>query len=98
MRRGAGRCFFQHANCSVKVRILLEARVEEYEICYRRVKSVNELVVNGVVYDEKKGVIEFAHNLSAVVDGHTIEAGLSDDSYSYIMFDGECLANKQRLI
>ena len=88
----------RHANCSVKVRILLEARVEEYEICYRRVKSVNELVVNGVVYDEKKGVIEFAHNLSAVVDGHTIEAGLSDDSYSYIMFDGECLANKQRLI
>ena len=88
----------RHANCSVKVRILLEARVEEYEICYRRVKSVNELVVNGVVYDEKKGVIEFAHNLSAVVDGHTIEAGLSDDSYSYIMFDGECLANKLRLI
>ena len=88
----------RHANCSVKVRILLEARVDEYEICYRRVKSVNELVVNGVVYDEKKGVIEFAHNLSAVVDGHTIEAGLSDDGYSYIMFDGECLANKQRLI
>ncbi len=88
----------RRANRSVKVRILLEARVEEYEICYRRVKSVNELVINGVVYDEKKGVIEFAHNLSAVVDGHTIEAGLSDDSYSYIMFDGECLANKQRLI
>ena len=88
----------RRANRSVKVRILLEARVEEYEICYRRVKSVNELVINGVVYDEKKGVIEFAHNLSAVIDGHTIEAGLSDDSYSYIMFDGECLANKQRLI
>ena len=88
----------RRANRSVKVRILLEARVEEYEICYRRIKSVNELVINGVVYDEKKGVIEFAHNLSAVVDGHTIEAGLSDDSYSYIMFDGECLANKQRLI
>ncbi len=88
----------RRANRSVKVRILLEARVEQYEICYRRVKSVNELVINGVVYDEKKGVIEFAHNLSAVVDGHTIEAGLSDDSYSYIIFDGECLANKQRLI
>lgn len=55
-------------------------------------------MINGIVYDEKKGVLEFAHNLSAVVDGHTIEAGLSDDCYSYIMFDGECLANKQRLI
>ena len=88
----------RRADRSVKVRILLEVRVEEYEICYRRVKSVNELVINGIVYDEKKGVLEFAHNLSAVVDGHKIEAGLSDDSYSYIMFDGECLANKQRLI
>lgn len=88
----------RRADRSVKARILLEARVEDYEICYRRVKSVNELVINGIVYDEKKGVIEFPHNLSAVVDGHTIEAGLSDDSYSYIMFDGEYLASKQRLI
>ena len=88
----------RRADRSVKSKVLLEARVEGYEICYRRVKSVNELVINGIVYDEKKGVIEFAHNLSAVVDGHIIEAGLSDDSYSYIMFDGECLANKQRLI
>ena len=88
----------RRANRSFKVKILLEARVENYEICYRRIKSVNELVINGIVYDEKKAVIEFAHNLSALVDGHTIEAGLSDDSYSYIMFDGECLAKKQRLI
>lgn len=88
----------RRADRSVKARILLEARVEDYEICYRRVKSVNELVINGVVYDEIKGIIEFTHNLSAVVDGHTVEAGLSDDSYSYIMFDGECLANKRRLI
>ena len=88
----------RNADREVKAKILLKTRVEGYEICYRRVKSVNELVINGVVYDEIKGVIEFAHNLSAVVDGHTIEAGLSEDSYSYIMFDGQCLANKQRLI
>ena len=88
----------RNADREIKAKILLKTRVEGYEICYRRVKSVNELVINGVVYDEIKGVIEFAHNLSAVVDGHTIEAGLSEDSYSYIMFDGQCLANKQRLI
>ena len=72
-------------------------RVEGYEICYRRVKRVNELVINGIIYDEIKEVIEFPHTLSAV-DGHTIEAGLSEDSYSYITFDGECLVNKHRLI
>ena len=88
----------RHADRSTKSRILLEAKVEGYEICYRRVKNVNELVINGLVYDEKKAVIEFPHTLSALVDGHTIEAGLSDDSYSYIMFDEECLINKQRLI
>lgn len=88
----------RRANRSIKAKILLEARAEDYEICYRRVKSVNELVINGIVYDEKKGVLEFSHNLSAVVDGHTIEAGLSEDSYSYILFDGQCLANKRRLI
>ena len=88
----------RNADRDVKAKILLKTRVQDYDICYRRVKSVNELVINGVVYDEIKGVIEFAHNLSAVVDGHTIEAGLSEDSYSYIMFDGQCLANKQRLI
>ena len=88
----------RHADRSTKSRILLEAKVEGYEICYRRVKNVNELVINGLVYDEKKAVIEFPHTLSALVDGHTIEAGLSDDSYSYIMFDEECLTKKQRLI
>lgn len=88
----------RHADRSVKSRIFLEAHVEGYDICYRRVKSVNELIINGIVYDEIKGVIEFTHNLSAVIDGHTIEAGLSEDCYSYITFDGECLLNKQRLI
>lgn len=88
----------RRADRSVKAKILLEARVEGYEICYRRVKSVNELVINGIVYDEIKGVVEFTHTLSAVIDGHTVEAGLSEDSYSYITFDGECLVNKLRLI
>ena len=95
---GVGDNPVRRADRSVKVKILLETRVEGYEICYRRVKRVNELVINGIVYDEIKGVIEFPHTLSAAVDGHTIEAGLSEDSYSYITYDGECLVNKHRLI
>jgi len=82
----------------VKSRILLEARVQGYQICYRRVKSTNELVINGRVYDEKKGIIEFAHKLCATVDGHEIEAGYDSDSYSYILFDGEMIQRKIRLI
>lgn len=88
----------RHADYSVKSKVLLETTIAEYMICYRRVKSVNELVINNFVYDEKKGIIEFPHNLSAVIDNHTIEAGYDEDSYSYILFDGERIVEKKRLI
>ena len=80
-----------------KHRMLLEARRGGYHIQYVRVKHVNELVVNGVVYDEHKGVFEFAHCLLAVVNGHEIEAGLTHNSESYIMLDGRLLEKKGRL-
>lgn len=81
-----------------KEKILLSVGVKDFCIIYRRIKFVNELVVNGMVYDEKKAVLEFLHNLSAVIDGHTVEAGYSDDAYSYIRFDGQTVARKRRLI
>lgn len=81
-----------------KSRILLEATVQQYHICYRRVKSVNELVINGRVYDEKKGIFEFEHQLCALVDGHSIKVGMDDQSHSYILFDGDIIKRKKRLI
>ena len=86
------------ADLSKKGRILLRATAENYTIVYRRFKCVNELIVNGKVYDEKKAVIEVAHNLCAVVDDHTIEAGLDEDSRSYIRFDGFTVAEKDRIV
>ncbi len=74
---------------SKKGKVFLEADVEGYKIIYRRVGFVNELVVNGYVYDEMKAVLEFAHKLTAHIDGHTIEAGLQKDDVVYINFDGE---------
>jgi len=62
------------------------------------VRHVNELVVNGDVYDERRGIIEFEHRLTAVIDGHTIEAGLDRESFSYLLFDGEEISRKRRLI
>lgn len=81
-----------------KHRVLLKAQVQGYEIVYRRIRSVNELVINGLVYDEKKGIIEFAHRLTASVGSHIIEAGLNEDSYSYILFDGTEIKRKKRTI
>ena len=47
---------------------------------------------------KRRGIIEFAHNLSAIIDSHKIEAGYDEDSYSYIIFDGERIAEKRRII
>ncbi len=88
----------RESDTPVKARILLETEKAGYKICYRRVKAVNELVINGRVYDEKKGILEFAHRLCATVDGHSFEAGLDKDDCSYIIMDGTLLKSKKRWI
>lgn len=82
---------------NIKQKILLQAVVEGYSIGYRRVKSTNELIINGNIYDEKKGVVELAHTLVAIVDNDRIEAGF-DSAHSFIKFDGELVDKKLRLI
>lgn len=86
------------ADLSKRARILLETETKDFKICYRRLKSTNELIVNGYIYDTKKAVMEFEHSLFASVGGHKIEAGLDEQSYSYIKLDGEILAEKRRMI
>lgn len=83
---------------SDKGRVLLEATADKYDIVYRRQKAVNELVINGSVYDEIKGILEFEHSLTASLGGHRIEAGLDEDGYSYILFDKRRVAEKKRTV
>ncbi len=86
------------ADMDVKARTLLEAEATGYRIVYRRVKKTNELVVNGRVYDEYEALVELPHSLTAVIDGHKIEARCDETSHMYITFDGEQLAKKIRII
>lgn len=86
----------RRADTETKFRVLLEARVDNYHICYRRIKHTNELVINGNVYAELKGIIESAHILGAVVDGHIIEASFNG-THSIIEFDEKLVAKKLRL-
>ncbi len=88
----------RRTDSSVKSRILLAAKVEEYDIVYRRRRSVNELVINGWIYDEIRGVIEFEHSLTASLGGHHIEVGLDSNDYSYILFDDKRVAEKRRIL
>ena len=86
------------ADPDAKNKILLEAMTPDYNICYRRVGRVNELVINGYVYSEIKGIFEFEHTLRAVLDGHAIEAGLDDLNCSFITLDDRILNYKQRML
>ena len=85
------------ADFSVKHKVLLSADVEGRSIVYRRVKRVNELVVDGNVYAEYKAVLEFPHTLTVNIDGKLISAGY-DGINSFIDVGGNRIAKKIRLI
>lgn len=80
-----------------KARVLAETDAFGHHICYRRVKRVNELIVDNYVYADVEMMIESAHALNAVVDGHVIQAGFDGAAHSFIRVDGETFAKKLRL-
>ncbi len=86
------------ADTEVKAKVFLEAESNGHKITYRRVKRVNELVIDGNVYAEMEALIESAHVLQAFVDGHLIQVGTDNTSHSFIIVDNETLARKLRLI
>ncbi len=85
------------ADNNVKSRVLLESNELGLSIVYRRVKKVNELVINGNVYDEIEALFEVAHSLKAEIDGHQIEVGYDGKLYSYLIIDGQLVTRKLRL-
>ena len=78
-----------------KVRVLLEETYGTYHISYRRVKRLNQLVINNYIYDEVEHLIEPPHNLSAVLDGNHIEVGY-DSVNSYLKVNGKIIKKKIR--
>lgn len=88
----------RRADNTVKARILLEAEANGKKIVYRRVNHVNELVIDGDVYDEIEGIVEFEHTLRARLDGHVYEARFDGAAHSRIYVDGVEIAKKLRLV
>ena len=90
--------YLRPAETNVKERIFLETDTAGHHVCYRRVGRVNELVIDGFVYDEYVKLMEFSHELSADVGGYNITAGFdSKTAESYIAVDGICIDKKRRL-
>lgn len=85
------------ADTSVKARTLLESDANGRHIVYRRVKRVNELVIDGYVYADIEMLVEAAHALSATLDGHVYQVGYDGASHSYLRVDGKTVERKMRL-
>lgn len=83
------------ADTTVKHRVLAEATFGSLQICYRRVKRTNELVINGKVYDEYTAVAEMPHVIEANVSGYNVAAGLNN-SRSFIAVNGTVIVEKMR--
>ena len=76
------------ADFSAKSRVLLQQTVQGYDVCYRKVGKVYELVINSMVYDvSEAGMGNRVHELSCMLDGHEIKAGTGADSHMYIKMD-----------
>ena len=90
-------CAIRTAEKNIKSRTLLEGRAFGHTVVYRRVKKVNELVIDGDVYDEYTALFETAHSLKATIDGHEIEMGYDGKLYSYFKIDGKLASKKIRL-
>ena len=86
------------ADTEVKSRTLLEAEALGHHIVYRRVKRVNELVIDGRVYDEYEALVEHPHTLCAFVGGHKFEVKYDNFSFMYIFADGQQVAKKMRIL
>lgn len=85
------------ADTNVRSRVLLEADAAGHHICYRRVKRINELVIDGYVYADVEMLMETAHALTAQMDGHVFQAGFDGVAHSYIRVDGVQVVRKLRL-
>ena len=81
----------------VKCRVFVEAESNGMHIIFRRVKRTNELVINGCVYDEYVALAEFAHTLTAHINGHKVEAIYDGTSSVRIVVDSEIIAKKMRI-
>ncbi len=86
------------ADMTVKSRILVQTDAFGHHIVFRRVKRINELVIDGNVYADVEILIETAHALSACIDGHLYQVGFDGVAHCYICVDGNQIAKKLRLI
>lgn len=86
------------ADTEVKAKVFVQADYNGKHIEFRRVKRTNELVINGMVYDEYEALAESAHTLTAVIGGQKFEAVFDGFTSVMLFVDGQEIARATRII
>lgn len=81
-----------------KGRVIVSAEYNGMNVEVRRSKGLTELIVNGKVYAEKKGIIETEYTIRARVSGVEFSTTMTMQSVMFLFADGKQIAKKIRMI
>lgn len=81
-----------------KGRVILSQNYNDLEIVIKRVFGTTELIINGIVYAEKKGLVETNYILEACIDDTIIKAAMDTSAFMCLYVNGNLLSKKKRII
>jgi len=83
---------------STKGRIIFCREFNDLEIVVKRAFGVTELIVDGMVYAEKRGIIETSYTLEAFVGNVSIKITMDSSATMYLYVDENLLEKKKRMV
>ncbi|MDE6659071.1 MAG: hypothetical protein K2K01_03010 [Eubacterium sp.] len=81
-----------------KGRVIMSVDYQGMNVEVRRSKGLTELIVDGKVYAEKKGILETEYTIGARVSGVEFVTSMTMSSVMYLYADGAQIAKKLRMI
>ena len=83
---------------SPKGKVVISQTYRDLEIVVKRSFGVTELIVNGMVFAEQKGVLEAAYVLDVCVENTSIKVTMDYLANMELYVNGDLLARKKRLL
>lgn len=81
-----------------KSRLIMSADYRGMTVEVRRSRGLTELIVDGMVYAQRKGIVESEYTLTAKVSGVIFSTTMTEYSVMYLYADGQMIKKKTRLI
>lgn len=81
-----------------KGRVILSQNYNNLEIVIKRALGITELIINGMVYAEKKGLVETSYTLEVCVDDTIVKATMDTSATMCLYVNGNLLSKKKRIV